>query len=44
MNKWSHPFLVFNNDNVSNANLQKHLGVVLDTTDKNVLAYHLKNV
>ena len=34
MNKWSHPFLVFNNDNVSNANFQKHLGVVLDTTDK----------
>ena len=34
MNKWSHPFLVFNNDNVSNANLQKHLGVVFDTSDK----------
>ena len=34
MNKWSHPFLVFNNDNVSNANFQKHLGVALDTTDK----------
>ena len=30
MNKGNHPPLVFNNDSVSEAHLQKHLGVVFD--------------
>ena len=40
--KATHPPLLFNNNNVSQVNSQKHLGVILDV--KLTFEEHLKNV
>ena len=42
LKKAAHPPLLFNNDNVSQINSHKHLGVILDV--KSTFEEHLKNV